>query len=100
MAALGDRHPSVARVDGLGLHWTVELRGAQRWREWHADTSERTIADSVVATALDAGVLLATSAEEASLFIAPPLVVNAAELEMILDALDRGLSVADRIGGS
>jgi 4-aminobutyrate aminotransferase-like enzyme len=100
MTAIGDRHPSVERVDGLGLHWTVELRGAQRWREWHGDTSERTIADSVVAAALEADVLIATSAEEASLFIAPPLVVSAAELEKILGALERGLSVADRILGS
>lgn len=100
MTALGDRHPAVERVDGLGLHWTVELRGAQRWREWHSDTSRRTIADSVVAAALDAGVLIATSAEEASLFIAPPLVVSAAELETILDALEHGLSTADRIVGA
>ena len=100
MAAIGDRHPSVERVDGLGLHWTVELRGAQRWREWHCDTSQRTIADSVVAAALEAGVLVATSAEEASLFIAPPLVATAAELEAILHALERGLSVADDIVAS
>jgi 4-aminobutyrate aminotransferase-like enzyme len=100
MAAIGDRHPSVERVAGLGLHWTVELRGAQRWREWHCDTSQRTIADSVVATALEAGVLIATSAEEASLFIAPPLVVSAAELETILDGLDRGLAAADSTLGS
>jgi 4-aminobutyrate aminotransferase-like enzyme len=100
MTAIGGRHPSVERVDGLGLHWTVELRGAQRWREWHSDTSERTIADSVVTAALESGVLIATSAEEASLFVAPPLVVSPAELEKILDALDRGLSVADRILGS
>jgi 4-aminobutyrate aminotransferase-like enzyme len=99
MAAISDRHPCVERVDGLGLHWTMELHGAAGWRDWHCDTSQRTIADSVVAAALEAGALIATSAEQASLFVAPPLVASASELAAILDALDRGLSLADRALG-
>jgi 4-aminobutyrate aminotransferase-like enzyme len=88
-------HPCVQRVDGLGLHWTMELRGGD-WRDWHADTSEPTPADRIVAAALEAGVLIATSAEETSLFIAPPLIVSDDELDTILGVLDRALSVADR----
>jgi 4-aminobutyrate aminotransferase-like enzyme len=87
-------HPCVLSVDGLGLHWTIELRGGD-WRDWHADTSEPTPADRIVAAALDAGVLIATSAEETSLFIAPPLIVSDEELDTILEVLDRSLSVAD-----
>jgi len=87
-------HPCVQRADGLGLHWTLELRGGD-WRDWHADTSEPTPADRIVAAALDAGVLIATSAEETSLFLAPPLIVSDEELDTILDVLDRALSVAD-----
>jgi 4-aminobutyrate aminotransferase-like enzyme len=87
-------HPCVQRVDGLGLHWTMELRGGD-WRDWHADTSAPTPADRIVAATLDEGVLIATSTEETSLFIAPPLIVSDEELDTILEVLDRALSVAD-----
>jgi 4-aminobutyrate aminotransferase-like enzyme len=94
LTQLAASHPSVRRVDGLGLHWTLELRGG--------DSSGRgsvpggpTPAERVVAAALDAGVLLATRDEEASLFIAPPLIVTDGELDQILRALDRALSATD-----
>ena len=96
LSEIAAAHPSVLRVDGLGLHWTLELRGGD-WRDWHADTSEPTPADRIVAAALDAGVLIATSAEETSLFIAPPLTVGDEELDTILEVLDRSLSVADGV---
>jgi hypothetical protein len=44
---------------------------------------------------LDAGAMIATSGEQTSLFIAPPLIVEEAELMRILDALDHGLALAD-----
>lgn len=88
-------HPCVRRVAGLGLHWTVDLRGGN-WRDWHADTGEPTPADRILAAALEAGVLIATNAEEASLLIAPPLIVTDGELETILAALDRALAIADK----
>ena len=91
---LAAAHPSVERVDGLGLHWTLELRGGH-WRTWHSDTDQPPVADKVVGAALADGVLIATSAEQASVFIAPPLIVSDEELEKILCALDHGLSVAD-----
>ncbi len=93
---LASTHPSVRSVDGLGLHWTVELHGRD-WRDWHADTSEITPAGRIVAAALDRGVLIATSTEETSLFIAPPLVVSDAELDTILNALDHALAAADAV---
>jgi 4-aminobutyrate aminotransferase-like enzyme len=96
MSEIAAAHPCVLRMDGLGLHWTLELRGGD-WRDWHADTSEPTTADRVVAAALEAGVLIATSAEETSLFIAPPLTVSDEELDTILEVLDRSLSVADGV---
>ncbi len=89
-------HPSVRSVDGLGLHWTVELHGGD-WRDWHADTSKTTPADRIVAAAMDRGVLIATSAEETSLFIAPPLIVSDAEIDTILRALDHALLAADAV---
>ncbi len=87
-------HPSVARVDGYGLHWTIELHGPD-WREWEVNSAETPIASRVAERALEAGALIGTSGEQTSLFIAPPLIISDAELESLLTALDVGLSVAD-----
>jgi 4-aminobutyrate aminotransferase-like enzyme len=95
LAEIAVAHSCVRRVDGLGLHWTVELRdGDGRTRQ--ADTGEPTPADRMLAAALDAGVLIAANGEETSLFIAPPLIVTDGELETILVALDRALAVGDK----
>jgi 4-aminobutyrate aminotransferase-like enzyme len=91
---LARAHPSVSRIDGRGLHWTVELRGPD-WRTWRGEESEP-LASRVAARALEADVLVATSGEQTSLFIAPPLIVSEDELRKILEALDQGLMVADR----
>lgn len=87
-------HPAVDRVDGRGLHWTVELHGPD-WRLWHGQEPEP-LASRVAAAALRAGALLATSGEQTSLFVAPPLIVSDTELDVVFDALDAGLEVADR----
>ena len=87
-------HPAVERVDGRGLHWTVELHGPD-WRLWRGQEPEP-LASRVAAAALRAGALLATSGEQTSLFVAPPLIVSDAELEVLFDALDAGLEVADQ----
>jgi 4-aminobutyrate aminotransferase-like enzyme len=91
---IAERHPSVVRVDGRGLHWTVELRGPS-WKTWHADTDQPPLASRVALRALDAGALIGTSGEQTSLFLAPPLIISEAELERLLEALDHGLDVAD-----
>ena len=91
--ALAAAHPSVARVDGRGLHWTVELHGPD-WRTWRGQEREP-LASRVAAAALAAGALLATSGEQTSVFVAPPLVVDDAGMRVIFDALDAGLTVAD-----
>jgi 4-aminobutyrate aminotransferase-like enzyme len=88
------KHPSVQRVAGQGLHWTVELHGPD-WRSWHADTTETPIASHVAMRALEAGAVIGTSGEQTSLFLAPPLVISDDESEQLLDALDHGLEVAD-----
>jgi 4-aminobutyrate aminotransferase-like enzyme len=89
-----DRHPSVQSVDGLGLHWTIELHGLD-WREWYADTAETPLAGRVAAAALDGGAMIATSGEATSLFLAPPLIASDEELASLLDILDEALDVAD-----
>ncbi len=93
LARLAAEHPGVARVDGRGLHWTVEVHGPD-WREWRGEEAEP-IASRVVARALEADVLMSTSAEQTSLFLSPPLIVEEEELEKMFAALDHGLEVAD-----
>jgi 4-aminobutyrate aminotransferase-like enzyme len=95
LAEIAAAHPSVRRVDGLGLHWTLELHGGD-WRTWRSGPGGPTPADRMLAAALDAGVLFSPNADEASLCIAPPLIVSDGELETILTGLDRALAVADK----
>jgi 4-aminobutyrate aminotransferase-like enzyme len=91
---IADRHPSVARIDGRGMHWTVELVGPD-WRSWTAAVDADPLATRVSLRAAEAGVLIGTSGEQTSLFIAPPLIATDDELLRILDTLDSALLVAD-----
>jgi 4-aminobutyrate aminotransferase-like enzyme len=91
---IAQRHPSVSRVAGQGLHWTIELRGPD-WRLWEADTTEVPVASLVSLRALEAGAVIGTSGEQTSLFLAPPLVISKTEAGLLLDALDHGLDIAD-----
>ena len=93
LADLADAHPSVSRIDGRGLHWTIELHGPD-WREWRGEEAEP-VASRVAAKALEAGALIATSGEQTSLFIAPPLISEEEDLSRIVAALDHGLGLAD-----
>jgi 4-aminobutyrate aminotransferase-like enzyme len=88
-------HPSVSRVAGQGLHWTVELHGPD-WRSWAADTMENPIASRVAARAMEAGAVIGTSGEQTSLFLAPPLIISEQDAERLLEALDHGLELADQ----
>lgn len=98
LLAIAQKHPSVQRVAGQGLHWTVELHGPD-WRTWHADTTEVPIASRVAERALEAGAVIGTSGEQTSLFLAPPLVISEQEATLLLDALDHGLDIADEEHG-
>lgn len=93
MRKIADAHPSVRRIDGRGLHWTVELEGPD-WTTWRGEELEP-LASRVAAKALEADVLITTSGEQTSLFIAPPLIAEADDIRKIAAALDHGLSVSD-----
>lgn len=94
LVAIADRHPSVSRVDGRGLHWTVELHGPD-WRDWQIATAETPIASKVSNKALELGAMIGTSGEQTSLFLAPPLIMTEEELKQLLAILDEALQVAD-----
>ena len=97
MRRLADAHPGIARIDGRGLHWTIELHGPD-WREWEGHDPDP-LASRIAARTLEAGALIATSGEQTSLFIAPPLIVTEDELMTILAAVDHGLALADEAAG-
>ena len=93
MRRLAGAHPGVARIDGRGLHWTIELHGPS-WRDWEAHDPDP-LASRIAARTLEAGVMVATSGEQTSMFIAPPLIVTEDELHKIIAAVDHGLELAD-----
>lgn len=95
MRRLAREHPSIERIDGRGLHWTIELHGPD-WREWYADTREPPLASRVAAEVLDAGVLVATSGEQTSVYLSMALILDEGDVGVILDALDGGFALADR----
>lgn len=94
LAEIAARHPSIARVDGRGIHWTIELEGPD-WRDWHADVSDAPLASRVAGRAMEAGALIGTSGEETSLFLAPPFIIEEPEVRQLLEAVDQGLVIAD-----
>jgi 4-aminobutyrate aminotransferase-like enzyme len=93
MKRLADAHPGIARIDGRGLHWTIEFLGPD-WRQWEGHDPSP-LASRIAARVLAADVMIATSGEATSLFIAPPLIVQREHLDRIITALDHGLSLAD-----
>jgi 4-aminobutyrate aminotransferase-like enzyme len=93
MRKLADAHPGIARVDGRGLHWTIEFHGPS-WRQWEGH-DPNPLASRIAARVLDAGAMIATSGEQTSLFIAPPLIVEREQLDTLVAALDHGLELAD-----
>jgi 4-aminobutyrate aminotransferase-like enzyme len=97
LTELAAAHASIARIAGRGLHWTIELHGPS-WRDWQGEEAEP-MASRVAARALEAGALFATSGEQTSIFLAPPLIITDAELEKLCAALDHGLTIADELSG-
>jgi 4-aminobutyrate aminotransferase-like enzyme len=94
LVEIAGRHPAVTRIAGQGLHWTIELAGPD-WRTWHADEPGVPIASRVAARALELGVVIGTSGEQTSLFLAPPLIIDEARSLHLLEVLDTALDVAD-----
>jgi 4-aminobutyrate aminotransferase-like enzyme len=93
MQRLADAHPGIARIDGRGLHWTIEFHGPS-WRDWEGHDPDP-LASRIAARVLDAGAMIATSGEQTSLFIAPPLIVQQEQLMTLVEALDHGVELAD-----
>ncbi|WP_431867479.1 aspartate aminotransferase family protein [Microbacterium paraoxydans] len=91
-------HPSVGEVRGRGLFWAVELVRDQRTREplvpFNATGADAAPMTAFAAAAKLAGVWPFTHFHR--VHIAPPLVIEEAELVRGLAAIEEALAVADR----
>ncbi|CAN5187937.1 aspartate aminotransferase family protein [soil metagenome] len=96
MRKLATAHPSVSRIDGRGLHWWIEI-GESDWQHWLGDGQQVTVAAQTAAAVLDAGALVATSGEPNVILVTLAMIIEDHELDVVLSALDHGLTVADRI---
>jgi len=86
MARAAERHSIVRRIDGMGLHWWIDL---------HPSGGGGPDSATRAATAvLEAGVMVATSGEANALLITLPMIISDEQLETVFQALDHGLTAA------
>lgn len=95
---LGDKHPSVGDVRGLGLFWAVELvknRATKKPLNSKEDkvSGKPLVVDRIGAEMLKAGV--AINPWISHFVIAPPLIIEKSEIDFGVAALDSALSIAD-----
>ncbi|MBT9329886.1 aspartate aminotransferase family protein [Paracidobacterium acidisoli] len=98
LRALKDRHPSIGEVRGLGLFWAVELvkdhvsKAPLNTRQEKMD-GKPLVVDRVAADMMKRGVSVV--AWISHFVIAPPLIVEKADLDFAVEVLDASLSIAD-----
>jgi 4-aminobutyrate aminotransferase-like enzyme len=92
-------HPSVREVVGEGLLWFIQLAEPDPgWTEdaWAGDGEHVALSQIVSDAVLERGVIIPAFSGE-RLWLVPPLVISEAELSSAAEALDHGLTVADRV---
>lgn len=92
------KHPSIGDVRGLGLFWAVDLVKNRATKEPFNTPQDKyarkpLLVDQVTAKALEQGV--SVMGWVSHLVVAPPLIVNEAQIDELVAALDVALSVAD-----
>jgi taurine--2-oxoglutarate transaminase len=99
LRAVAARHPSVGDVRGRGLFWAVELVRDRAAKTPLATQREKLdgkplVLDQVTAKMMSLGV--SCLGWVSHLVIAPPLIINEAELDEGVKALDEALTIADQ----
>jgi taurine--2-oxoglutarate transaminase len=100
LRALKDKHPSIGDVRGLGLFWAIELvkdRVSKTGLNSKQDKvdGKPLVVDQVAADMLKRGVSM--QAWISHFVIAPPLIVEKADLDFAVEALDASLAIADAV---
>jgi taurine---2-oxoglutarate transaminase len=98
--ALKAKHPSIGEVRGLGLFWAVELVTDQRaktpFNSWQDKLDGKPMVVEQIATKMLAkGVVM--QAWMSHFVIAPPLIVEKAQIDEAVSALDEALALADAL---
>jgi taurine--2-oxoglutarate transaminase len=98
LAALAARHASIGDVRGLGLFWAIELvkdRDSKEPMNTAKDKVARkpTVVDEVTAELMKRGVF--AMGWISHLVLAPPLIVDDAQIDEAVAALDAALTLAD-----
>ncbi len=98
LRALQAKHPSVGDVRGLGLFWALELVKNRATKEPFNTMRDKVdgkpmVVDRVAAELMKRGVAIA--AWVSHLVVAPPLIVEEADLDFAMEALDAALAIAD-----
>jgi len=98
LRALQEKHSSIGEVRGLGLFWALDLvknRATKQPFNTMAQKVDGTslVVDKVAGDLLKRGV--AIQAWISHLIVAPPLIVEQADLDFAIEALDASLAIAD-----
>jgi 4-aminobutyrate aminotransferase-like enzyme len=93
MSKLAD-HPAVGRIDGHGLHWWIEI-GDEDWRTWTGVAESPDVTEAVVKRTLEAGAMVATSAERNVILITLPLIIRHEQVASLCEAVDEGLKAVE-----
>jgi taurine---2-oxoglutarate transaminase len=98
LRALQAKHPSIGDVRGLGLFWALDLVKDRATREPFNTMRDKVdgkpmVVDRVAAELMKRGVAIA--AWVSHLVVAPPLIVEEADLDFGVEALDAALAIAD-----
>lgn len=102
LKALAAKHPSIGDVRGMGMFWAIELVKDRKTREpfnTARDKADRKplVVDEVAAELMKRGVFCVSWISH--LVIAPPLVIDEAQMDEAVSALDAALTLADaRVG--
>jgi len=96
--ALKQKHPSIGEVRGLGLFWALELVRDQAAKTPFNTMQDKVdgkvaVVEQVAAEMLKRGVSL--QAWVSHFVVAPPLIVEKAEIDFGVEALDQALAIAD-----
>src|SRR6201996_2634376 len=99
LKALKPKHPSIGEVRGLGMFWAIELVKDQEKKTPFNTKQDKvdgkaTVVDQVAADMLKRGVSI--QAWISHFVIAPPLIIEKAEIDTAVDALDQALAIADK----
>lgn len=100
LRGLKGKHPSIGDVRGLGLFWAVELVKDQKtkapFNEWQEKLDGKVlVVDQIAAKMLAQGVVM--QAWMSHFVLAPPLIVEKADIDKAVAALDEALVIADEL---